>query len=94
MRLSLTLVLLLFPAVLNAASAKLMKVLRHFIDREESHTPSPSLYKRDAYQQELRLKPEMRSALRFDVQWKGRAKFHWCCALNCEAVAPHRNAHV
>ena len=74
MRLSLTLVLLLFPALLNAASAKLLKVLPHFVDREGRHTLSPSLYERDAYQQELRLKPEMRSGLRFDVQWKGSRK--------------------
>ena len=60
--------------MLNAASAKLIKVLPHFIDREGRHTLSPSLYERDAYQQELRLKPEMRSGLRFDVQWKGSRK--------------------
>jgi hypothetical protein len=64
-------VLLLFPTLLNAASASLNKVLPHFVDREGRHTLSPSLYERDAYQAELRRKPEMRSGLRFDVQWKG-----------------------
>ena len=74
MRVSLTLVLLLFAPLLNAASAKLNKVLPHFIDRDGQHTLSPSLYERDAYQAELRRKPEMRSGLRFDIQWKGSRK--------------------
>lgn len=73
-RLSLILVVLLCPALLNAASARLNKVLPHFIDRNGQHTLSPSLYERDAYQAELRRKPELRSGLRFDIQWKGSRK--------------------
>jgi hypothetical protein len=57
--------------VVDAATAKIQKVLPHFIDREGRHSLSPSLYERDAYQAQLRQKPEMRAGLRFDVQWKG-----------------------
>ncbi len=55
-----------------AASARILKVLPHFLDRNGRHTLSPSLYDRDAYQARLREHPELRSGLRFDVQWRGR----------------------
>lgn len=73
-RLSVILAALLVPAGLNAASAHIKKVLPHFLDRDGLHTLSPSLYERDAYQKELRRKPELRSGLRFDVQWSGSRK--------------------
>ncbi len=53
-------------------SAKIYKVLPHFIDRDGKHALSPSLYERDAYQAHLRLHPELRKGLRFDVHWKSR----------------------
>ena len=53
-----------------AASARIIKVLPHLLDRNGKHTLAPSLYERDAYQAFLRLHPEQRSGLRFDVQWK------------------------
>jgi len=56
----------------HAASAKVIKVLPHLLDREGRHTLSPSLYERDAYQARLRLDPKLRAGLRFDVQWKAR----------------------
>jgi hypothetical protein len=56
----------------DAASAKVIKVLPHLIDREGRHTLSPSLYERDAYQAHLRQHPELQAGLRFDVQWKAR----------------------
>ena len=56
----------------NAASAKVMKVLPHLLDREGRHSLSPSLYERDAYQVRLRLHPELRAGLRFDVHWKAQ----------------------
>lgn len=62
--------LLTFQA--DAASAKIYKVLPHFIDRNGNHALSPSLYERDAYQVQLRDNPEMRRGLRFDVHWKSR----------------------
>jgi hypothetical protein len=56
----------------HAASAKVIKVLPHLLDREGRHTLSPSLYERDAYQARLRQHPQLRAGLRFDVQWKAR----------------------
>ena len=49
----------------EAASAKIIKVLPHLLDRDGRHTLSPSLYERDAYQAILRAHPIQRSALRF-----------------------------
>ncbi|MCX8091991.1 MAG: hypothetical protein N3I86_13830 [Verrucomicrobiae bacterium] len=56
----------------DATSARLIKVLPHFLDREGRHALSPSLYDRDAYQARLREHPELRSGIRFDVQWRAR----------------------
>ena len=55
-----------------AASGKIVKVLPTLIDREGRHALAPSLYQRDAYQEHLRQSPQLRSGLRFDVQWKAR----------------------
>ncbi|MBI4659388.1 MAG: hypothetical protein HY735_11155 [Verrucomicrobia bacterium] len=57
---------------LQAANARIIKVLPHYLDLEGRHALSPSLYERDAYQAVLRKSPEQRSALRFDVQWKAK----------------------
>ena len=54
----------------EAASAKISKVLPHLLDREGRHVVSPSLYERDAYQAYLRQHPEEVGGLRFDVSWK------------------------
>jgi hypothetical protein len=56
----------------NAATAKLVKVLPHFLDQQGRVALNPSLYERDAYQFHLRSHPEERSGLRFDVQWRSR----------------------
>jgi hypothetical protein len=53
-----------------AATGRVVKVLPHFLDLKGRHSLSPSLYDRDAYQAQLRLHPEQRSALRFDVHWR------------------------
>jgi len=55
-----------------AASAKIIKVLPHLLDRDGRHSLSPSLYERDAYQAFLRKNPASCSGLRFDVQWKAK----------------------
>src|SRR4051794_1688182 len=55
-----------------AASAKILKVLPHFLDLEGRESLNPSLYERDAYQAQLRRNPKKRSALRFDIQWKSK----------------------
>lgn len=62
--------LLASPA--GAATAKLVKVLPHFVDQQGRIALNPSLYERDAYQAQLRTHPEERSGLRFDVQWRSR----------------------
>jgi hypothetical protein len=64
------LILLVFAVLANAQSAKVIKVLPHFLDQQGRATKNPSLFDRDAYQVELRGSPSKRSALRFDVQWK------------------------
>jgi len=60
----------LFPA--QAVSARIIKVLPHYLDKAGRHALTPSLYERDAYQARLRKNPSDRTALRFDVQWKSR----------------------
>jgi hypothetical protein len=62
--------LFLLALPLMAAEGKIHKVLPHFIDKEGRHSLSPSLYERDAYQEQLRNTPERRAGLRFDVHWK------------------------
>jgi len=75
-RRSLSLALLfLFVASVGAlaATGKVVKVLPHFLDLQGRHTPSPSLFDRDAYQLELLKHPEKRSGIRFDVLWRARS---------------------
>jgi|SRR6266536_124293 len=61
-----------FPTGAEAATARIIKVLPHFLDRDGRSSLSPSLYERDAYQVFLRKNPEQCSGLRFDIQWKAR----------------------
>jgi hypothetical protein len=56
----------------EGASAKIIKVLPHLLDREGRHSLSPSLYERDAYQAFLRKNSGLCSGLRFDIQWKAK----------------------
>jgi len=62
----------LLTASAEAAPARVMKVLPHFLDTNGVHTLSPSLYERDAYQAYLREHPNKRSGIRFDVHWRNR----------------------
>jgi hypothetical protein len=73
MRCLLTLVLLLMAGASNveAAKARISKVLPHLLDEKGRHTLSPSLYERDAYQAHLRKNPDLCTALRFDIRWSG-----------------------
>jgi hypothetical protein len=64
------LIVLTFVFCANAESAKVIKVLPQFLDLKGRNSVNPSLFDRDAYQNELRGSPSKRSALRFDVQWK------------------------
>ena len=54
----------------SAATGRIVKVLPQFLDDKGRSSLSPSLYERDAYQAVLRLHPEKRAGLRFNVQWK------------------------
>ena len=56
----------------EAATARLVKVLPQFVDKQGRIALNPSLYERDAYQAHLRDHPEERSAIRFAVQWGTR----------------------
>ena len=58
------------PEKADRSQVEIIKVLPHLLDLEGQHTPSPSLYERDAYQGFLREQPEKQSGLRFDVLWK------------------------
>jgi hypothetical protein len=66
----LTIFCCLLAVSMEAVPARVMKVLPQFLDTNGVHTLSPSLYERDAYQAYLREHPELRSGIRFDVQWK------------------------
>ncbi len=61
-----------FAPEARAASGRIVKVLPQFVDLQGRIALNPSLYERDAYQLELRRNPEMRSAIRFSVQWASR----------------------
>ncbi|MEO5802740.1 MAG: hypothetical protein ABIR24_04360 [Verrucomicrobiota bacterium] len=58
----------------EAASARIKKVLPHFIDAQGRNSISPSLYERDAYQAFLRQNSEKRAGISFDVQWTADRK--------------------
>ena len=65
------LVWLVAAVAARAESARILKVLPHYLDQKGRHALRPSLYERDAYQAHLRKHPELCKALRFDVEWKG-----------------------
>jgi len=50
-------------------SARIAKVLPHYLDHQGRHTPAPSLFERDAHQAYLRANPEEIGGLRFDIHW-------------------------
>jgi hypothetical protein len=60
---------LLAVAGCQTQSARIAKVLPHYLDRQGRHTPAPSLFERDAHQAYLRANPDEIGGLRFDVQW-------------------------
>ena len=76
------LVCLLGPVLAaQAATARVIKVLPHYLDQEGRQSLDPSLFERDAYQALLQKKPELRSAMRFDVQWQGQRKHAYTLRL-------------
>lgn len=70
---------------LQAATARVMKVLPLYLDLKGREALSPSLYDRDAYQAILRDEPEKRSGLRFAVQWKTKGAAWEPLVLRVEA---------
>jgi hypothetical protein len=76
---------------LSADSARIIKVLPHYLDEKGRHSLSPSLYERDAYQAFLRDNPEKRTALRFDVNWKARGSKHDRLVLRLELRSSGRD---
>lgn len=67
-----SIIVLAFAIAANAESAKVIKVLPHLLDLKGRSAVHPSLFDRDAYQQELRASHTNRSAIRFDIQWKAK----------------------
>ena len=66
--------LLLAEAGAAEGETRIIKVLPHLLDAQGRNALAPSLFERDSYQAFLRQNPEQISALRFDVQYKSRAK--------------------
>ena len=68
-----------FLALLTAAgcvllpptSARIVKVLPHYLDEDDRHTRGVVLTDRDLYQKELRDNPEEITGIRFDIKWSG-----------------------
>lgn len=66
--------LIVLPAMAtDASSARIIKVLPHFLDTHGRTALAPSLYERDAYQDYLLKNPGKQSGLRFDVHWKAKS---------------------
>lgn len=64
--------LMLMQAPLRASDYRIIKVLPHRLDQKGREALSPSLFERNAYQVFLREHPKQVTALRFNVQWKGK----------------------
>jgi hypothetical protein len=63
---------LAFATPLPAATGSVIKVLPSFLDSKGRNSVSPNLFERDSYQVYLRKNPNLRSGMRFDVQWKSK----------------------
>jgi hypothetical protein len=73
LRAGLVTIALLAAASAGAAIGRIHKVLPHYLDAQGHHSISPSLFDRDAYQARLRQNPELRSGMRFDINWRVRS---------------------
>ncbi len=76
--------ILLVGQFAQAASGKVIKVLPLLLDHKGRHMLSPSLYERDAYQAVLRDSPDLRSGMKFSVQWKAKGKTRGGLLLRAE----------
>ena len=75
-RCSVTVILLslLLAFSVQAGTGSIVKVLPMFLDKKGQYTLSPSLFERDAYQAQLRIKPGLRSGMVYRVEWKSKGK--------------------
>src|SRR5258706_9105785 len=65
-------------------TGKVAKVLPQFLDREGRQSLTPSLYDRDAYQAQLRLHPEQRSGICYNIRFKTKGPFYESVKLRVE----------
>lgn len=84
--------LLLPGGAAEAAKARILKVLPHYLDQQGRHALSPSLYERDAYQAELRRHPNECLGIRFDVQWRAKSLDRSKAKLRLELRTSKRKA--
>jgi hypothetical protein len=73
-----------------AATGRVIKVLPHFLDRLGRRSTSPSLFDRDAYQAWLRKRPQARSGVTFDIQWKTHGKAAGAVKVRVEMIGTAR----
>ena len=70
LRAGLVVLLLLAGLSLGAAEARILKVLPLYLDGQGRHALSPSLFERDAYQDDLRRNRDLQSGLKVEVQFR------------------------
>ena len=88
----LLLALMLAIPLAQAGSAKVLKVLPHYLDEQGRMALNPSLYARDAYQGYLRQNPDKRFGMKFDVNWRGRGREPGDLKLRLELRGAHGQA--
>jgi hypothetical protein len=59
-------------ALVRASEGEVSKVLAQYLDKKGRQSLAPSLYERDAYQAYLRKHPLLRTAIRLEVEYKGK----------------------
>jgi hypothetical protein len=67
-----------------AGTGKVIKVLPQFLDHEGRQALTPSMYDRDAYQAQLRLHPELRSGICYNIRCKTKGPFYEVIKLRVE----------
>jgi len=81
---------LLSATLLQAAEARINKVLPHVLDDQGRHALAPSLYERDAYQAQLRKQPEKIRGIRFDIHWRAQRTVRGPLTLRLELRTANR----
>ena len=97
MRFAITFVFAAFLSVSAAVAGdagKVIKVLPQYLDLQGRTALAPSLYDRDAYQAELLAKPDQRSGLAFQVQWKTAAKGQFKIRVEARGSSQSKTDHA